>query len=224
MAMTPRQFIESLAEAYQKARVPLKEHKKLSRGESRSIASEAEDRFAYYLIGRLRSADHIFINQTLTSVSWGREERLKPDLVICRGDEIRMLIDLKMDLGYKRFEFSDSMREVDKRVGKLRGQKFSLWEKIGDGRDRHEKTLSKNAKYLFVVISDQNINANQFKDVETSASKLGNTGLFTLLRGIHLNHNSLYGRNLDDVMAEVSGHICHEAFRNLEALLIEALA
>ena len=49
MAMTPRQFIESLAEAYQKARVPLKEHKKLSRGESRSIASEAEDRFAYYL-------------------------------------------------------------------------------------------------------------------------------------------------------------------------------
>lgn len=103
-------FIESVVDAYRAARVPIQPHPKLSRGESRAIASETEDRFAYYLIDRLKNVDHIFINQTITSVLHGAKERIKPDLVICHGEEIRALIDLKMDLGYKRTEFSESMK------------------------------------------------------------------------------------------------------------------
>jgi len=222
--MTPSKFIESLVKAYRNAKVPLQWHPKLSRGESRSIASEAEDRFAYYLIERLKIIDHIFINQTLTSLLNGREERINPDLVICRGDEIRMLIDLKMDLGYQRKEFSDSMKKIEKLVKKLRGQKFSLWKKVGYVRERLEKTLSINAKYVFVVISDKNIDSKQFESIEMLASKFNNTELFVLLRGIHLNDRSFQGRSQKYVMRMAKCHICQESFDKLETLLIESLA
>ncbi len=216
MTMMPDQFIESLVDAYRAARVPVQRHSKLSRGESRSIASETEDRFAYYLIDRLKNADHIFINQTITSVSNGAKERIKPDLVICHGEEIRVLIDLKMDLGYKRTEFSDSMKKVHKLISKIRGRKFSLWKKIGEGRERLERTLSKNAKYVFVVISDQNINKKQFTEIEKAGSKLHNTALFVLLRGIHPN---VYGQSRDDTIAKMKRHICNESFQQLDALV-----
>jgi hypothetical protein len=161
MTVMPDRFIESLVDAYRAARLPVQPHPKLSRGESRAIASEAEDRFAYYLIDRLKNVGHIFINQTITSVSNGAKKRIKPDLVICHGEEIRVLIDLKTDLGYQRRQFSDSMKKVDELISKIRGQKISLWKKVGEGRERLERTLSKSAKYVLVVVSDQNINKKQ---------------------------------------------------------------
>lgn len=216
MTMTPDQFIESLVKAYRAARVPVRRHPKLSRGESRAIASEAEDLFAYYLIGRLKNVDHIFINQTITSVSNGMRKRIKPDLVICRGEEIRVLVDLKMDLGYKRTEFSDSMKKVDKLIPKLRGQQFSLWKKVGEGRERLERIFSKRAKYVFVVVSDQNINKKQFTEIEKAASKFKNTSLFVLSRGMHPN---VYGQSRDDTIAKMKQHICNESFQKLAALV-----
>ena len=216
MTMTPDQFIESLVNAYREARVPVRRHPKLSRGESRAIASEAEDLFAYYLIGRLKNVDHIFINQTITSVSNGMRKRIKPDLVICHGEEIRVLVDLKMDLGYKRTEFSDSMKKVDKLIPKLRGQQFSLWKKVGEGRERLERIFSKRAKYVFVVVSDQNINKKQFTEIEKAASKFKNTSLFVLSRGMHPN---VYGQSRDDTIAEMKQHICNESFQKLAALV-----
>ena len=214
------QFIESIVDAYRAARVPVQPHPKLSRGESRAIASEAEDRFAYYLIDRLKSMDHIFINQPITSVLNGEKERIKPDLAICHGEEIRVLIDLKMDIGYKRTEFLDSMKKVDKLISEIRGQKFSLWKKVGEGRERLERTLSKNAKYVFVVISDQNINKKQFTEIEKSGSKLNNTALFVLLRGVHPN---VYGQSRDDTVAQMKQHICNESFQKLDVLLKQSL-
>jgi hypothetical protein len=214
--MTPDKFIESLVDAYRAARMPVQPHPKLSRGESRAIASETEDRFAYYLIGRLKNADHIFINQTITSVSNGAKERIKPDIVIYRGEEIRVLIDLKMDLGYKRTVFSESMKEVDKLISELRGHKFSLWKKVGEGRERLERTFSKNAMYVFVIISDQNINKKKFTEIEEAGLKLNNTALFVLLRGIHPN---VYGQSRDDTIAKMKQHICNESFKKLDTLI-----
>ena len=52
MTMTPDRFLESVVEAYRRAREPIQSHDKISRGESRAIASETEDLFAYYLINR----------------------------------------------------------------------------------------------------------------------------------------------------------------------------
>lgn len=216
MFMKPDEFIESVVDAYRAARVPIQPHPKLSRGESRAIASETEDRFAYFLIDRLKNVDHILINQTITSVLNGAKERIKPDLVICRGEEIRLLIDLKMDLGYNRTGLSDSMKKMDERMLKIRGQKFSLWEKVGEGRRRLERTLSKNAKYVFVVISDQNIKKNQFAEIEAAGAKLANTALFVLLRGIHPN---AYGQSRSDTVLKVKQHISKESFHKLDALL-----
>jgi hypothetical protein len=219
MKMTPEQFIESVVDAYRAARVPVQPHPKLSRGESRAIASETEDRFAYLLITRLRNVDHIFINQTMTSVANGVKERIKPDLVICRAGEIQMLIDLKMDLGYNRSGFPEFMKKVNSLVLKLRGQTFSIWEKIGEKSRRHEKTFSKNARYVFVVMTDQNINKKLFGEVEATASKLDNTAFFVLLRGIHPN---VYGQSRDDTVAKVRRHICSESFHAMETLLERA--
>jgi hypothetical protein len=219
--MTPNQFIGSLVDAYRNARVPVLQHPKLSRGESRAIASEAEDRFAHYLIGRLTRADHIFINQTITSVAGGARQRIKPDLAICRGDEIRALIDLKMDLGRQRITFADVWKARDVKMADLRGRTFSLWKKEGERRKRIEKTQSQNAKYLFVLISDQNINAAQFKRIEEAGCALRNSRLFVLIRGMYPN---AYGRTRETTVRQIRRHICLDEFDKLDKVLRSALA
>lgn len=127
-----------------------------------------------------------------------------------------MLIDLKMDLGYKRTQFSDSMKKVDELMLKIRGQRFRLRKKVGERRERLERTLAKNAKYVFVVISDQNVSKKQFIEIEKAASKLNNTALLVLLRGVHPN---VYGQSRDDTIAKMKQHVRNESFQKLDALV-----
>ena len=72
-------FVEEIIDHYRKAREPVRKHVKISRGESRAISAEVEDLLAYYIINAFKKIDHIYINQTLTSVKNGKNQRLKPD-------------------------------------------------------------------------------------------------------------------------------------------------
>jgi hypothetical protein len=64
--MTPEEFVEHIVKAHCEARVPLYPHSKLTRGESRSVASQTEDVLAYYLVLRIPSIERVYINQPLT--------------------------------------------------------------------------------------------------------------------------------------------------------------
>jgi hypothetical protein len=84
--------------------------------------------------------------------------------------------------------------------------------------------LSKNAKYVFVVVSNQNIGREKFEKIEALASELDNTGLFVLLRGKHLNGEEFYGRSPEYIMNVINGYISQDDFTELDALLNESLA
>ena len=101
-------------------------------------------------------------------------ERLKPDLVICKPSEVCALVDVKMDLGYQRDDFGPSLRKKNRLMTRLRGQKFRLLARKGNGRDPITLRLSPRAKYLSVVISDRNIAPAHFNEIEKSAASLGN--------------------------------------------------
>ncbi|MDD5208934.1 MAG: hypothetical protein PHV36_06085 [Elusimicrobiales bacterium] len=215
--MKPENFVESVVDAYRAARIPIVPHPKISRGESRSIASEIEDRLAHYLITSIPGLDHIFINQTLTSIHKGTDARIKPDLVVCLDGKIRLLIDLKMDLGYNRNGFPDSIKKADAIAAEFQGQTVSMWQKVGHKRKRLEKTFSDNLKYVFFVISDQNINPKLFAAAGLAASQLKNTALLVLLPGIHPNE---YGKSRAEAIKDVMEHIDPSVFSKLESFIL----
>jgi hypothetical protein len=131
--------------AYGKAHDPLSPHPTWARGESRSVASEAEDLLAYYLVSRLPSIGRVFINQPLIRRG---HPRLKPDLVICRRSESCALVDVKMDRGDKRDGFASTLCETDARMAQLRGAVLELWTGGRTARRRVELRLAPHARSL----------------------------------------------------------------------------
>lgn len=61
--MKPAEFAAELVDAYEMAQEPAKPHRRLSRGDGRLVASEMEDRLAYFLIEALPNCSKILIAQ-----------------------------------------------------------------------------------------------------------------------------------------------------------------
>jgi len=125
--MTPHELIREIISLYHSARILLYPHERLFRGESRPIASQTEDLFARYLIDRLPNDVVIYVNQTITTVNNNGRIRIKPDLIVTRGQSITAILDLKMDLGYRRNEFPDFWLNADQLIPSLRNKTFSMW-------------------------------------------------------------------------------------------------
>lgn len=213
-------LIEHIINAYRAARNPIFSHPKLTRGESRSVASAVEDIFSFYLVSRYPKINEVFINQTITSTTKGAAFRLKPDIMICQNNSIELMIDLKTDLGYTREGFLSSLRERERQVRKLRGHRFSIQKRVGEGRKHLELTAVANLKYVFVTVTDQNISSPILDKIEALASNQHNTALFILLRGIHPN---VYGLSLKSSFKKVVPHISKRDFNGIDALVREAL-
>lgn len=95
-----------------------------------------EDRLAYYLVKRLPRIQKIYINQPLSFAS----THIKPDLVILRRGQVRLFIDLKMDLGYKREEFDRSLSRASRHVRAMRRKgSVHFWE--SDKSERGKTSL-----------------------------------------------------------------------------------
>jgi hypothetical protein len=128
-----------------------------------------EDLLAFYLVSRLSSIEEAFINPTLIASG---QPRFKPDLVLCRHSKIGAMLDVKLDLGWKRDKFGSTLRETDERMEKLHGQECSFLVKDASERKRERLRVSQSAKYFFVVLSDQNITSALCGSFEKCASAL----------------------------------------------------
>lgn len=213
--LTPYGFLESIVDAYRRARMPIMRHRKLSRGESRSIASEAEDRLAHFLISRHPSIERIYINQKLHRVDGNGF--YKPDLVICRGGEVNLLIDLKMDLGYKRNTFRAFMRHLDRRAFRLQGRFVRIDEQDGDKRTKERQCrVAKRAKYVVVAISNRNIGQQEVDAIDIAAKKLRHAEIVFLVKGAHPNERP---RTRASILEDVNSSMDRAAFRRLDELL-----
>ncbi|ODV03554.1 MAG: hypothetical protein ABT20_14520 [Rubrivivax sp. SCN 70-15] len=190
--MTPQAFTTKLVDAYQRARLPLYVNDKLYRGESRSVASEIEDLLALYLVDNVPRIGSIRINQPMCITVHGRRRTIKPDLVLFRDGEVRALVDLKMDLGYKREEILKTFSQASDRMLAMRGQSATFWDgRSSSGGVRRTAACAAAAVYIFVVVSDQNITQSAYSRAEAAARCDDALRLHTLLRGVHPNSHSL---------------------------------
>ena len=93
----------------------------------------------------------------------------------------------------------------------LRGQAFSLRVRNGNKYEHLTLPLAQNAKYLFVIVSDQNVPSSTFKRYEECGASLGYVALLVLTRSFHPNQPC---HSKEEVMNRIT--ICHDAFHNLE--------
>ena len=107
--MEPQEFIRKIIELYREARKPRFYHPSVKRGVSRSIPSLTEDY-------------DFFIDQYITF----REgiKTIRPDTVIAQNGEVKHIIDIKTDLGWKREEITETCRKKNEFVKKIQTNLF----------------------------------------------------------------------------------------------------
>lgn len=212
--MKYKKLIKEIISLYHKARTPAYPHKRIFRGESRFISSEAEDLFAKHLIELLPPDSKVYINQTITAGSKEKRLRVKPDILIVRHEKIKVILDLKMDLGYKRSEFPKFWDERDALIPEMRNKLFSLFQKNGNSKSPQYLKFSDKAKIFFIIISDQNINQTQLSEVIKRQGKKKYSETYILTKKIHPN---TYDKSIDELMKEI--YIDKESFKKLTAEL-----
>ena len=219
--LQPSPFLEYVVDEYFRARRLRSEHPRVTRGESRSVSADVEDIFATQVANAFPSIEHIYVNQTLTSTSGRLDGRMKPDLVICKGSSVRLLIDLKMDVGYKRQDFVVAAALRSDEVRSLRGKTVSLWKKLDDTRRRLEYEVDQSTLYAYVVVTDANVKASDYEAIKSCVGKLPELRLFTLVTGTHLN---LYKMSEQEAKAKVLENACTNEFAALSTLISAAAA
>jgi hypothetical protein len=144
---------------------------------------------------------------------------MKPDLVITKRGEIILLIDLKMDLGYKKKEFVDAATCTANKIRSLRGGKVSLWKKIEQRRERLEYAMDSQTLYAYIVVSDGNMNPADYADIKSRIAQFKELRLFTLVTGAHPNN---YGITEEHAKTNILDHASGIDFKALNELIAGA--
>ncbi len=222
-----KKLLEGLVKEYFKARNPLFPVKqKLFRGESRAIYGVAEDLLGYEIARRAPNGVILYLNQVLTSTNGIDHGRIKPDIAVWKGNEFRLFLDLKMDLGYNRNEFIGQAEARDEQIRKLCQQEVSFWRKsnssTGHIREQEVARVTKGVRYIYVVVSDGNIDAGLYTEIRREVSRLRHVKMITLVRGVHLNeYETPKGtpKRLKQAQAEALEGASPRGFQVLDTLL-----
>ena len=209
--MTNLDFIKSIIKYYEASRelTVNKSEFNIWRGVSHSISSKAEDLFALFVAERLNNRELEFIVDktfTLYSNEYGRIQ-FRPDLAIVKNGKITHIIDLKMDMGYKRSYHETEAFEKEKLKFEIfRRQKFSqVSYKMGKQSTR--LTVSKNIINQIVVISEKNEGKeNNRIDMINCIDKLDWVNIYYLCGGVHPNNyadNTLEEIKINDSQFEL---------------------
>lgn len=220
------QFLKDVIDRYYAARKTFIPHEKISRGESRSVASETEDLLAYYLAITYPQIDHIYINQNLTPTDLDLKKQIgktlvKPDLVICNQGTIKLLIDVKMDLGYIRNEINDLMYKSNYAIQTLKQRSFKAKVKKELHSDEVGLIFDKNAKYIYFVISDKNNKPANLKSTKDLAKRLDSVEIYTALSEMHPND---YGIDISEAKNKVKDHLNYIDIQSFDEIIRTALS
>lgn len=185
--MEPEEFVNKIKKAYDdaaKSAYPVEG--RIIRGTQKSISALSEDLFAKYVSELIPDRYEIWIDPQISVIGkrnkTGKKNLLiRPDVCVYdkAKNEIKLIFDLKMDLGYHRSGFTDF---AFNRYDELNDAKTS----IGKWRDK-EFQFSKDLIWNFIVINEGNININVLKKIKNDIENKGRIGFFTLVSGDHLN-------------------------------------
>lgn len=205
--MKPEEFIRQVINSYHAARQSKYPNKKVHRGRSHTISSEAEDLLAIYLVKNDKTIDAVYIDQTIHIKDVVKA--FIPDIVIVRGNTITTFLDLKMDLGYKRDGLIDLCSKDQALLKRVRGKTCSLID--GSTKQKHELTISKKAIYDIVVISGKNISKDNLESQLTESKHFTkNVAVHVLSENIHPN---TYNTSIKEIQDKIV--INKESFREI---------
>lgn len=190
--MTSNKFIDEIISYYIKSRELTVDKGVFNiwRGVSHSISSPAEDLFAQMIANELNNTSLEFIVDKTFSMRAvnGESMQFRPDLAIVNAGVLTNIIDLKMDMGYKRrYHETDEFKKEAAKFNALRSNDYvSISYKKGN--KRIELTSSENITNKIVVISERNEGKAQNRlDMIDDINGLDWVEIYYLSGGVHPN-------------------------------------
>ena len=212
--MEPRELIRKVVELYREARNPRFYHPNVKRGKSRSISGLSEDVFTYFLAVNLIEDYEFYTDQNITFDKTIPLKSIRPDITLVKNDTVRDILDIKMDLGWKRDEFGKFCYELNEKVLSIRGKKGKIKPLNLDGISTTQKLLKLSEDLIFhiVLISKLNISKEKLKKHLDfiKNSKLMNIEVYILSSEVHPN---AYGKYIEDVVNAIN--VQEEEFERL---------
>ncbi|MCC6503630.1 MAG: hypothetical protein IT362_10915 [Deltaproteobacteria bacterium] len=188
--MQCKDFLETIIDAYRKARKPLyqDDEGRIKRGRSRSIASEAEELLAAFLSCYLSNDYEFYIDQPINV----NGETYYPDIMLVNSSKLNQIVDVKMDLGWKRDKLEEFCKNKRDMIRKIRGKEGSL--KIKETKssktrvERMNFSISGSCSYHVVIISGENIkSALRDRQLNTVMRCQPEVYTYLLSKGVHPN-------------------------------------
>ena len=181
-------LIDAIRNEYTKARLSLFPSPNIKRGTGRTISSFAEDAFAMYVSDMLGDEYEIWVDpqiivDKLRNKSGKRKLMFRPDVCAVNKQNmtIEMIFDLKMNLGYKRTEFTN---QVNNRIVELTKIKKHT-AKCSTIKDQ-SLTFNNSLVWNYIIFSMGNISEKDFLKVKNYFNGNNDAQLFTLSEGDHL--------------------------------------
>lgn len=153
-------FTQALVHDYFDARTPVSKDAKLSRGTSRVVSALAEERFAELLVRTYPAIEHIYIDQRM-NVKGARIR--KPDLAVVVGGEVRLLVDVKMDLNWGRDKLAGFVEAAQGWLSEIGrgGFQFSMDARVRESlRKERSVPVSRTCKFLILLVAGDNVRSS----------------------------------------------------------------
>lgn len=193
--MTHQEFIEEIRKAYLGARkcyyLPKKNAQVLRRGTSHTISSISEDIFAAYCAEKANLTDGLeviadpqisFSGTELRNINNKKSLLIRPDVAICKKQEIVCLFDLKMDLGFNKAGFIDQATARNMQMNLIKNKITTI--------NGEQYFISPEIKFNYVLLSEKNgLRGLHHQNME-KIQALNNINAFLLSDGDHLNSRS----------------------------------
>ena len=160
------------------------EHDDITRGRRHTISSFVEDAVAVYLLKRLADPSlEVWVGYSLSYDYPGMAKRpnMYPDIAFVRreGAHIKLLaiVDVKMDLGFRRNEYEGKLSEIAEKVGKLKAarlvqRRVRVGDAWSDKKVYEAITVSPDLLCCIAVMSDQNMGrGDTFQAIRNEVSR-----------------------------------------------------
>lgn len=190
--MTHPELLSSVRQLYVEARKEKFPIRNVSRCTSHSISSELEDLIAQYCYELINdSSVYIFIDPqisfldlSLKNSTRNRPLQYRPDILIVKNFEVRVVIDVKTDFGYNRRNYLNLMREKSSLVARIAGQPFSF--KNGSREKIKGSFVFSSCLRLAYIVASNRI--AKTLEIDTLAiNQMSNVDVFFISSGCHLN-------------------------------------
>lgn len=205
--MEPRELMRKIVELYREARKPRFYHPKVKRGQSRSISGLSEDLFSYFLAVNLIEDYEFYTDQNITFNKSVTIKSIRPDVTIVQNNAVKDIIDLKMDLGWKRGDFGNFCLNLSDKVNAIRGKKGKVRPLNADGMSTTQKLLTFSDNLIFHIVLISKLNISELKLNEHLSfiknSKISNIKIYILSSEVHPN---AYGKFVEDVVNSIKIH------------------